>query len=434
MVPLIGVILCMLVPTSLACQVPQAEAIADSMVARQPRLFDSLRTVDGPALTAEERRGFLLSPAQGWSLEMLPRSTPIELLRLTERRTLPGYSSADGLYIGIGSDRPQRIFSAEQLFGYAGGGYGFGSHYWQVYGGLYYDFFTRPLRLRIGLEGHIITDTRDRWKMEELESTMFAAVAGLEPRDYFQRRGYSLGATKQLGSRTSVSVEYRYDRYANSHREASWSIFGIDHPFDSPPPVRQGEMRSVAANMQLDYTTLRSWSSPKFALAGEVEFGEMNEGSFTTLTLDGRLKSTLVDDLLWVSARARISSSSGESPPQRMVSIGGFGSLPGYPQNEFRGNRMVLLQTDLLFSPFALLTSATYLKMLRIIFSNDIGGVSAVSGSNPLLTGFPSRIQEIHYSPGVYVGTATGVLRLGIAWRTDVGRAPVVVLRLAGGH
>jgi hypothetical protein len=85
---------------------------------------------------------------------------------------------------------------------------------------------------------------------------------------------------------------------------------------------------------------------------------------------------------------------------------------------------MLLLQTDLLIAP---LESSN----LRLIISNDFGGVASTSTTSGPLGGFPGEITSYKYSPGVYLGTPTGWIRIGAAWRTDVAAAPRFVMRLA---
>src|SRR5205085_11728423 len=112
---------------------------------------------------------------------------------------------------------------------------------------------------------------------------------------------------------------------------------------------------------------------------------------------DARLKTTVISDIVWLAVRGRIGSVTGSAPAQKLFTIGGFGTLPGYPQNEYGGNRMLLLQTDLLlnFIPGG---------HGRIILSNDFGAVSTTGTGSGIFGGFPKHISDFLYSPGIYVG------------------------------
>jgi hypothetical protein len=173
-----------------------------------------------------------------------------------------------------------------------------------------------------------------------------------------------------------------------------------------------------------DYMTLRGWQEPRFGVEAVMEFG-IGSADFQNLVVDGRLKWDIVPTVLSVASRLRVGSASDGTPRQKHFSIGGFGTVPGYPQNEYVGNRMVLFQSDLLATPLP-----HVLPGLRIILSNDLGAVAVADSAAGLLEGFPGEARNYLYSPGIYLGTRTGTIRIGVAWRTDIAETPRFVIRL----
>jgi hypothetical protein len=259
--------------------------------------------------------------------------------------------------------------------------------------------------------------------MDITENSLASALFGADARDYYQRQGFSAGVQKFLNQRLRVGAEFRRDKYLDSRRETGWSMFGPKQPFREVPAIREGAVSSVVVNFLADYITFRSWSEPEFGIETQGEFGFGNY-TFAQYVADARLKTTVLPGRIWLAVRGRVGSATGDAPPQKLFTIGGIGTLPGYPQNEYGGNRMLLLQTDLLIAP---LESSN----LRLIISNDFGGVSSTSTTSGILGGFPGDIGAFKYSPGIYLGTPTGWIRIGAAWRTDVSSPPRFVMRLA---
>jgi hypothetical protein len=401
------------------------DAAADSLVHRDSLLFEPAVTVPDEPMGDEEHDNI---PGSRYRLyqatpEFSVRYGREDLLGLRDRLFVIGYDRADGFYIGAGADLAAHHFLEKRLQGYVGGGYAFGSHYWQVSGGLSRDLLAEEYPLRVGVEAHIMTDTKDAWKLGVVENTLFAALAGIDARDYFQRRGFSLTLQQFLEPRSSVSAEYRRDNYRNSRREAGWSLFGPEQPFHEVPPVREGAFSSAVISVATDYMTLRDWRAPQFGFAAQLELG-LGEETFRQLVVDARLKSVLVSQFAWLGLHLRLGSASNDAPPQKRFTIGGFGTLPGYPQNAYEGDRMMLLQTELLVAPHK------SLRNLRIILSNDFGAVASVPGEG-LLSGIPTDPAHYLHSVGIYLGTPAARFRIGAAWRTDRSGPPTFVVRLA---
>jgi hypothetical protein len=401
-----------------------AQTAADSLVRTDDRLFDDPTDTDSLYKEREDAPHAGHLPASR-SPQFTLQLQPVDLIGYHDRHEMVSYDRADGLFIGVGADSPIRLFLERRTQGYLGVGYAFGSHYWQVIGGIKKDFLDPEAPLRLSAEGHVITDTRDGWKMNVIENTLASLIAGVDTRDYFKRNGFFFGIEQFFTMRTSVKAEFRRDNYKSSRREVGWSIFGPEQPFREVPAVREGWMNSVAVGITADYLTFRSWGDPQLVLQTESEFG-FGDYAFQHHVADARLKATITVGTLWFALHGRIGSATGDAPPQRLFTIGGFGTLPGYPQNAYVGNRMMLLQSDLLFAPFS-----GFMKDFRIILSNDFGVVATTGTTSGLLEGFPDAISAWKYSPGIYLGSPAATFRIGAAWRTDVYEAPTFILRLA---
>lgn len=416
---LVGFFLCTIAASAQDSADSTAQAAADSLVWMDDDLWDGVKTDSLLKNSNEGTRAKGRLPVQRIPQFFSPLP-PANYLALQDAYQFISYDRADGLYLGLGGDSPAKQFQKERTQGYFGLGYAFGSHYWQVYGGIAKDWGKRETPTRLSLEGHIITDTRDAWKMPAAENTLNSLIAGIDNRDYFNRNGFSASLQQFLTPRVALKAEYRWDRYRNLQRQVGWSMIGPTQPFTEVPSIRGGLMATLAFRFIADYTTWRTWGDPQIGVESEVEIG-LGETNFQLLVLDARIKGTLLEKYLFAAGRVRIGSVSGDAPPQRIFTIGGIGTVPGYPQHQFAGNRMILLQTDLLVG----ITNG-----LRLIFENNVAAVNTAPTESGLLSNFPSGTSFL-FSPGIYLGSPTGNFRIGASWRTDVFEAPEFVVRLS---
>ncbi|MDB5036183.1 MAG: hypothetical protein JWQ98_3424 [Chlorobi bacterium] len=406
---------------------PSVDSAAKRLVLRDKRLFDSIAIRRDTTFRRDETHPLPEHLPGSWSPEFPTNFARRPLLKMEDSPPfLLNYDRADGFFLGVGDNLPATQFLEKRIQGYFGFGYAFGSHYWQVYGGLSRDFLSTTTPLRIGGEGHILTDTRDAWKVERFENSLDALLAGVDSRDYYQRKGYSLSIEQFLSPRIGVRGEFRSDRYINSRREVGWSLFGPKQPFRDVQGIQEGRLTSAAVGLVMDFMSLRSWSETEFGLETEAEWGSL-DGRFAQYVLDLRLKTVAIDPWLSLAVHGRVGSATGAAPLQKLFTIGGWGTLPGYPQNAYQGNRMALLQTDLLIAPFA---DSRFLHNLRVIFSNDFGAVTTADSAAGPLAGIPTDPALFLYSPGIYVGTPAGQFRIGYAFRTDIFRDPRLIIRL----
>lgn len=405
----------------------EADRAADSLVRHDTRLFahdltDSFEVRDARD-TLFWHRPF---PLEG-HVRFFPIDDAVtDFFGLQDQYSILRYNRADGLYLGVGSDLPLRPYVERRLRGWFTLGYGFGSHYWQTSAGLQRDFLSRSAPLRIGIEGHILTDTRDAWKMGPIENTLFSALAGIDARDYFQRRGFSASIQKFLDERFGIGFEYRNDSYRNARREVNWSLFGPSHPFDDVPPIAEGSLRSVVIALIDDHITEQGIEDFRWGFGAMAEIG-IDQTKFAQYVFDARLKTPAVPRTAWIGARFRFASATGDAPPQRLFTLGGFGSLPGYPQNGMAGNRMLLLETDLMVAPF----DRYPFDDLRILLENNIGTVASTSTDSSPLEGLPSDASAYKHSIGLYLASPDGRLRIGVARRTDISARTIFAMRLA---
>lgn len=339
------------------------------------------------------------------------------------------YNRVDGIFLGIGSERRLSLHTDSTLLVHLGGGYAFGSHYWQVVGGLGKRFGERDWATLLGVEGHHYTDTHDAWKIVSWENSVRALVAGEDGRRYFRRTGWSIYAEQYIARTLWCSVRLGQDMYSSLPTAVTWSLFGNDDAFSANEAVREG-----VANRAL--FALSFSSVPKLRRArGEVEARVQVEVSRRDY-----LYERYIADVVWRQSiasfaafhtRMRLGSVRGASSALTDFALGGIGSMPGYIWNESIGNRMGLWNVELLVRGGAV-ASGRLASSISLIFFADVGYTSiAQSNASPIKKLFPTDNQQWMTDVGVALGSRNGAIRIGAAWRTDKNTVPVLVVRLA---
>lgn len=434
-IPLLSALAAIASVRALPAQI-RADERADSIMRYRDELFDDAADTAGRTSIESDRVPW----AQKWMPTFDAQFDRVDLIGYHDREFPIAYDRANGLRLTAGSDLPMALLGDSRLRAHASVGYSFASHFWHAAGELRRDFLGSSSPLRIGIEGHVATGTRDAWKMDRVENTLFAFVGGNDARDYFKRIGFSISLEQFLEPRTSLGISYHGDENLRLQRAADWSIFGPAHPFREVPRIREGTLKSVVASAQTDYITLRRAQDFQFGIAAAAEFGSIvdrnapqpkviTEWSFESYVVDARMKSPLITNMIGVAVRLRLGASTGNVPAQRMFSIGGVGTVAGYPQNEYWGDRLVVLGTEIIVHPLR----HGPLRGLRLVIANDVAAVDRAHdrGNDDLLAIFDTPIAVWKYSPGVYIATSTARVRLGVAWRTDIASTPQFVIRLS---
>ncbi|MFZ1571144.1 MAG: hypothetical protein IPP08_10790 [Chlorobiota bacterium] len=434
------------------CPAQSAKNTADSLIKANPQLFeplkndsnkidsnkiDSIRSNKPIKIDSNTTINFKVNTKLIDSIKALRYSgifesfVPIfEQIKTKEELPFISYDKADGFYIGIGSFDLLSMYKKD--FGISVGfGYGFGSHYWQFKGGLSKSFgdFTKPTIVNI--EGHILTDTKDAWKMSQTENIFSAMVMGRDARDYYNRNGFSIAVGKIFSKKLNMKIEYRNDMYSSLIRNVNWSIFGDKFPFSEVAEVYNGKLSSLIYRVGYDEVTNgeNTWLNGIFGVEGEIELllNDINLNNtsdnikYKIIVTDIVYKNELFKNVISFAMHGRFGIGFGDVPNQKTFTVGGIGSLNGFNQNEFSGTRLGLIQTDMFFSLW---------NVTNLILTNDFCFISNPGSSSSLFSGLPTSINDIKYSFGIGFGGREGI-SMGYHFRGDIYSKPNFILRLA---
>lgn len=234
----------------------------------------------------------------------------------------------------------------------------------RVYGQIGYAFALEDLRYEIGVETRLgnrydnndfdvklggayrqNTTTNDLWKLSWSENSLGAFFFENDFFDYYETEGWTAYSAARLSPYLQLTGGYRAEDHRSLVNETGWSFFGDgENDFRFNPGIEEGRMQSVV--LSLDGGRIRDTSyRPRGAgIRAEVELGKGLGGdfSFNRYVADARVYTRL-GRYNGLSLRLRGGYAEGSGlPVQRGFTLGGIGSVRGYPQNAFFGTRMLV--------------------------------------------------------------------------------------------
>lgn len=322
----------------------------------------------GPA-SAQERRPSLPIPLEPPATDTLP-ATPLPPPVLTEETegpppwlvdlhgiyglTMARYNRIDGLVPAWGLDlEPTDPARTPALGGRYGRATTHARGYWSAW-----------IEQRLPLPGEILlrfehfqrASTYDDWRISPRENDLSTFLTGSDLVDWWREKGYALElAVETIDGRLAGRVAF-VD--ASQHIEPNRSpfvLFGGDDDFRPNPPVAEGDLRSLTLGGSLDTRDVQSplLPSPGWRLAAEVEGAGGPLGGdldFTRARIDLRRYNRLGSDTWWDWRLVWMGPLDDDGvPPQRMASLGGPGSLRGFPAARFIGEEALQVSTEARF-------------------------------------------------------------------------------------
>jgi hypothetical protein len=340
------------------------------------------------------------------------------------------YNRVEGLFLGAGSEKryywdDQRSYSL-----YGSVGYGFKSHHWRGNLGLSRQFaFDDGQLFEIEVEGHSLTDTKDDWLIGAHENTAAAILIHEDYRDYFRRDGYgvNVGYAMQRDYLTGqVKAGYLSDEYGSMENRTEWSIFGGNKQFRPNPAILNGRMRSIVSSAGLSTVTTTIYGPEGWSILATAEVADKKFGgdfTFNRYVADIRRYQPLgrYDNL---NVRFRVGTSEGDLPFQKTYEIGGLGTLQAYPFKGEMGNRMLLMNAELIVNGDFLgdlsFWPSWLMRGVNLLVLSDAGIVRDVDANALWTSGFSGiKVSDFRHDVGAGIASRNGSFRLALVWRTD---------------
>ncbi|MBN2289968.1 MAG: BamA/TamA family outer membrane protein [Candidatus Glassbacteria bacterium] len=270
----------------------------------------------------------------------LPLSAEMQLNRLGGF-ALEGYDRVDGYSVSWGFNlvRPQHpgapLLKARTITATTRQAFGFEAVLqWP---------FDKAASYNLGFGVRSLTDTNDRWRLDDLDNAVKAFFAGRDLRYYFRREGYTIFFHRSLGKKSRLGIAYQNERYYSLADKSPFTLFGQEN-FQPNLPVDPGSIRSFLLECLIDtrndllFTSSGLWLRVESELAG----GELG-GEYRFCRLDMSIKrwdtfGRRHHTFFWFKG----AFADRALPFQRGYTLGN--TLRGYDNFAFSGDRMLLFQ------------------------------------------------------------------------------------------
>jgi len=288
-------------------------------------------------------------------------------------------------------------------------------------------------RLRLGVEAFKRLESQDNWFIEDSENSFMALLFREDYKDYYGVHGFKMFVEhqfeQQLFNTHTIRFELSRRTYDALQKNTNWSVFGGDRNFASNPTrpsstITEGDEISAKLIGELDWR-----DHPIITTTGWYFLGiyEQTFEDFETNALFLAAKHyqpTAGNQRLIVSAYA--GSRHGSLAEQHLMDLGGLGSLRGFDDKEFTGNRMMMLNVNYLFNGDALskipLANVPYFgafwSKLSLGLFLDTGLAWTTDPNDNIFQGF-DRFDDFKTDVGISLLVFEGLLRMDIANRLD---------------
>jgi len=238
--------------------------------------------------------------------------------------------------------------------------------------------FLDPSRFLVKCEFFRATDTKDRWRMSDLENSIASFLLKEDFRDYYERYGFRLSVEKEIGFFQNVSLEYVDEDVHSLSGNNPFTLFGWDKEFRENPAINEGEERALSLEWVYDsrdnirfprkgwFSTMSVESSPR-GLGGDF--------SYNLFRADIR-RYNMVFGVHSLNIRLLTALGGKNLPPHKWFTIGGVGTLRGYPDLSETGSDLLLGNIEYRFPIRGL-----HWKPLRLVF-NEIQGICFVDAAD----------------------------------------------------
>ena len=239
--------------------------------------------------------------------------------------------------------------------------YGFASKHWGFQLGAEKSWFDKH-KLSLGGSPYRLTDTIYDATLSDAEELLASMLFGRSTLDYYQRQGGQGWLTQQLTPSTSVRLELTGESHRNLFKSTDWSLFNRKTFKPSNKRIGEGNLVSVALTYQFDTRDRKSYTKWNFRPMPRPHPGTTRgwRGYFSVEYAEPAIESDFdftryhfqVVRYNRLARRHNLDFRLGGSfsdtplPRQRLLYLGGFGTLRGYEQNEFIGDNMLLFNLE----------------------------------------------------------------------------------------
>ena len=338
------------------------------------------------------------------------------------------FNRVEGMFLGLGVTFQPEQAQGLRLFGDVG--YGFKNEKdkrvrWSA--GVRKDFITAN-RLSLGATAFNQVYSQDQWFVSTVENSVAGIFLKEDFMDFVGRKGGVIYADYRFLQQHVVRAEIVTYEYEILKKNTNWSLFGGDKQFpaNARPSVPYAEGRENSFRLMAAF----DWrDNPVFPIIGWYAEGiiEKTSNDFSTTGLFftvKRFQPTWGEQKL--QAKVMFGSRTGSFAYQHLMSLGGVGSLRGFREKEFAGNRFLFGSMNYTFGQTLLRRIPLHFVplwdtlALGVFADAGLAWVAEPTDADAGLFDFGGiGLNDLRSDLGFSLVVSEGLLRVDFAKRTD---------------
>ncbi len=231
--------------------------------------------------------------------------------------------------------------------------------------------FFEPTDYAIRFEYFRLTDTSDRWRISDIENSLGSFLFKEDFRNYHENRGFRFSFDMEVGFFHQLTIAYTDHNLRSLSAGNPFTLFGWGKEFRANPSIREGAERRLL--FRWIYDSRDNMRFPRTGWYNAISF-ETSPDSFHgdysyRLFIAHMRRYNMIFGNQGLNFRFSLGLDGGDLPAHRLFTLGGVGTLRGYPDVSDSGTNFILGNAEYRF-PIKGLTW----KPLRILF-NEIQGI-----------------------------------------------------------
>ncbi len=266
--------------------------------------------------------------------------------------------------------------------------------------------------LSVAADIYDLTATFDGWKMPVLDNSIWMLLRGTDEFDYFRLQGLRAGVAWQWDEHWLARARISHESWSPLKTRVCWSLMGYERDVRRNPSLRgiTSEFTS-RLELSLQFQDLIDLYGYRSGWRFNLVFSD-NLNSSTGDRLDAELAVFLPSPWIALHTRLRLGAAGGVGYPERFT-LGGPGSLPAIASNSLSGNRMLLINAELMLHR-ELTLDESFLQELALVVLFDAGVTDQVDPGSPLLEGLSFDGRPVRASAGGGIGSRNAVWLIGL--------------------
>lgn len=272
-------------------------------------------------------------------------------------------------------------------------------------------------RYVFGLAARSLTDTNDRWRLDDLENSLKAFLFGYDYRYYFRREGYGIYFRRDYGKHSHLRLDWRNERCYSLNNLSPFTLLAQE-TFAPNLPVSSDQINSLVLSAVLDtrndaYITLDGfWIGAEAEIAG----GHLGGNSaFSRFDVEIKRWDTFFKRH-HTFIRTKVTGSDRPLPFQRSYTLGN--TLRAYNNFDFSGDRLLMFQASYNYE-------MPQLPLLDYLFFTWSPEVVFETGNAFFDSDRTGRYRDMKSDFGLGVCGRTLLGRLGVHWFRNLDGADI---------